>query len=91
MTPDQRMQEILCAWAEAKWKLAGVVHVKMESGYDEGWSEYTPGIGAYTDVTVTLEKREGGMTWKGTREFQVEDTTDLINEILRFAVGGGIK
>jgi hypothetical protein len=83
--PLSAEQRVLRAWAQAKLghvprlRDGLVASVKIETGYDDGWSEYTPGEGAYTDITAY--GHDGSMVGS----WHYNDDSDLIIEVCRFA------
>lgn len=90
---DDRIQEILIRWAEAKWvedlnEGERIVKVELIGEYDPGWSEYSEG--AYTEAIVRIQRYDGDTEWIGKRYYHLEETTALVNEILTFALTGAV-
>lgn len=83
--PLSNEQRILRAWAQAKLGHSPrlrdglVARVEIDSGYDSGWSEQTPGEGSYTDVDAY------GHDGLRVGSWHYNDDSDLIIEVCRFA------
>lgn len=81
MTQDKDLQEIYCAWANQRFPdLAPITEVKFEEENDPDYSELTPGMGDYLEVTVKTEKG-----WRPVYAIFQYDLVDTINEITTFA------
>lgn len=76
---SERIDLMLCRWAEAKFDLADVVEVQFEAGAHGPYSDVTPDIDPYIEVRV---KTSDGR-WRNFDDWTYN--TDLIRDILRFA------
>jgi len=77
-TADERIAAMLCRWAEAKYDVQNVTKVYFDVGQHGPYSEVTPDIDAYVEVSVFV----GGKHW---RDFEESYSGGLIEDILRFA------
>lgn len=77
--PRNRVEQMICCWAEATYGLESVTDVAFDFKDDVAWSDETPSDGPYMNVTITH--------LNGQQQYAsaVYDTT-LIRDILKFAL-----
>lgn len=79
---DERVQAMLCRWAESKYRVTKVERVEFLFREGFGGGCETCGYGADEDsLTVRIQHQQGNA------EHDVTYDTDLLNEILAFATG----